>query len=240
MFNPDGSEFERSGNGLRILCAYLHSVGRVRPGVPFQVEVGGERVTMEVLGRGEGGVLDVSVDMGRVNFGPIAAGADPSSFLSDRRDLGGGLGGSGLVLPGPEGANLKVHPVSVGNPHCVVFRPGLLVSDLLELGPYLAGHPAFPNGTNVQVGRVVSPGELEILIWERGVGRTSSSGTSACAAAAAGVRAGLLSPGAVEVVMEGGSFTVTVSPEMSVTLRGPVQPIFVGELAGDFLSGFRS
>jgi diaminopimelate epimerase len=116
----------------------------------------------------------------------------------------------------------------------------LVEAEFLQIGPFLTGHPTFPGGTNVQVVRVVSPDEVEILIWERGVGRTSSSGTSACAAAAAGVRAGVLTPGSIEVRMEGGSFTVTVSTQRSVTLRGPVQPLLVGELTEDFLASLRS
>ena len=240
MFNPDGSEFERSGNGLRILAAYLHSVGKVGIGHPFPVEVGGEIVTMEVMGRGVGGILDVSVDMGPVSFGPTAVGAEAAAFVRTDAPSDGPEGRHGWTLPGPDGVPLPVFPTSVGNPHCVVFRADLLESDFQELGPFLTRNPAFPDGTNVQVGRVLSSRELQILIWERGVGRTSSSGTSACAAAAAGVRAGLLTPGPIQVDMEGGSFEVTVSPTMSASLRGPVQPLVWGELSEGFLSALRS
>jgi diaminopimelate epimerase len=240
MFNPDGSEFERSGNGLRILAAYLHSAGRVRTGASFGVEVGGGEVTMEVLGRDGNGVLDVSIDMGQARFGPEAVGADPRSFRSMANTGPNPLSDPESVLLGPDGGPLRVHPVSVGNPHCVVFRNELLDVDLRRLGPFLTGHPSFPNGTNVQLGRVVSPKEVEILIWERGVGRTSSSGTSACAAAAAGVQRGFLAPGPIRVGMEGGDFTVTVSQRMSVTLRGPAEPLVVGELTEGFLGRLRS
>jgi diaminopimelate epimerase len=240
MFNPDGSEFERSGNGLRILAAFLESEGEARLKVPFRVEVGGEVVTMEILSRQEGGLLDVSVAMGQARFGPESVGSSSKSFLSIGPELRSGDRGAGWAVESPSGTPLQVHPVSVGNPHCVVFRSGPLEQDLLELGPYLTEHPAFPVGTNVQIGRVLSSEEIEILIWERGVGRTSSSGTSACAAAAAGVQAGYLKPGPIRVGMEGGSFTVTVSPELSVTLQGPVQPLLVGELTEGLLASLRS
>ncbi|MGD2121171.1 MAG: diaminopimelate epimerase [Gemmatimonadota bacterium] len=240
MYNPDGSEFERSGNGLRILAAYLHLTGRAKIGAGFRVEVGGDEVTIEILGEGKGGIQDVSVEMGKARFGPRAVGADPDSFSSGAPAAQAVSGNQGSVLRGPDGATLEVHPVSLGNPHCVLFRKEPLEADFQELGPFLTGHPSFPNGANVQIARVVSPEEVEILIWERGVGRTSSSGTSACAAAAAGVQAGLLAPGPIRVEMEGGSFTVKVTPQMSVTLRGPVEPLYFGELTEGLLSRLRS
>ncbi len=240
MFNPDGSEFERSGNGLRVLAAFLHPAGRVLTGVPFPVEVGGEEVTLEVRGREESGELDISVDMGPARFGPSAVGADLPMLLPGSEDKSDFPAASGSALVGPDGSVLTVYPVAIGNPHCVVFRPDLREQEFLELGPFLTRHPAFPGGANVQVGRIVGPEEVEILIWERGVGRTSSSGTSACAVAAAGVQAGLLSPGLIRVRMEGGEFRVTVDAALSVRLRGPVQNLFSGDLAEEFLKSLRS
>ena len=223
MFNPDGGEFERSGNGLRILGAFLHSSGRVPVGRPFPVEVGGEGVEMEILGLRPSGVLDIAVEMGEARFGVEAVGGRPEAF------------GAGQTLRGPDGGTLAVHLVSMGNPHCVLFRRGLLGEDLMELGPALTVNPAFPAGVNLQLARVVGEGEVEILIWERGVGRTAASGTSACAVASACVRSGRLAPGRIRVWMEGGSFFVTVSPEMRVRLEGPVDPVFRGTLADGFL-----
>jgi diaminopimelate epimerase len=225
MFNPDGSEFERSGNGLRILGSFLYSDGRVRMREPFPVEVGGETVEMEILAELDGGELDVAVDMGRARFGPEAVSAN-STVLS--RDS---------TLQGPDGSFLAVHPVSIGNPHCVLFRDALGESDLLALGPFLTSHGAFPNGTNVQLAEVKGDREVEILIWERGVGRTTSSGTSACAVAAASVYTSRVSPGKIRIVMEGGSFQVSVTPKMDVRLQGPVRPVFSGRLRPEFLTG---
>ena len=218
MFNPDGSEFERSGNGLRILGAYLFSRGWVRKGDPFPVEVGGDRMEMEILGREEGGLINVAVEMGKVSFGLEAVGGEE-----------GGLE-EGRFLKGPDGEMLDLQPVSVGNPHCVCFRDSLSEGDLNQLGPFLTGHPVFPQGANVQLARVVEEGKVEMLIWERGVGRTSSSGTSSCAVAAACVERGKMPPGKIQLQMEGGDFFVTVSEERTVRLEGPVQPIMDGEL----------
>lgn len=227
MFNPDGSEFERSGNGLRIVGAYLFGEGRVEEGVPFRIHVGGDEVGMEILGRESGGTLQVRVDMGKARFHPAAVDLDPDA-----------LEGEGAVL-GPTGGILDVQTVSMGNPHCVVFRDRLLESELLTLGPFLTTHRAFRKGTNVQLVAPTAEGKVSILIWERGVGRTSSSGTSACAAASACVRRGLVPPGKVEVVMEGGSFFVGVGPEGDVTLEGPVQPLMVGRLVPELLEDLR-
>jgi diaminopimelate epimerase len=218
MFNPDGSEFERSGNGLRVLGAYLFTKGSVALGRPFPVEVGGDRVEMVILAQDEEGMLDVAVDMGRVRFGVAAIGGRAEAF------------GAGTTLEAPGEGAISVQPVSVGNPHCVVFRDHLDEAEFVRLGPWLASHAAIPMGTNVQFARVLDGGGIEILIWERGVGRTSSSGTSACAVASAAVQSGLLPPGRIPVLMEGGSFYITVSPAMEVRLQGPVQTIMEGAL----------
>lgn len=222
MFNPDGSEFERSGNGLRILGSYLFARGRVRVGDPFPVEVGGEVVEMEILGRGGDGVVEVAVEMGHTGYGMAAVGGDPDLLPEGR------------YLPGPDGDTLDIQPVSVGNPHCVAFREVLSEGDLLELGPFLTSHPLFPNGVNVQLATPVGDGAVKILIWERGVGRTASSGTSACAVASACVKRGMLDPGKIRVEMEGGDFFVTVAESGSVRLEGPVRPVMEGELTVEF------
>lgn len=227
MFNPDGSEFERSGNGLRILGAYLFSEGRVGLNGPFSVQVGGEQVEMEILGEEANGVVEVAVEMGKARFGVDAVGGDRTRF------------GPGPTLPGLEGSSLGVHLVSVGNPHCTLFLEDPREEDLLRLGPFLASNPAFSSGTNVQLAKALGERQVQILIWERGVGRTASSGTSACAVAAAGVRSGHLAPGRIQVGMEGGSFTVEVSPNMDIRLEGPVQPVYAGKLTAGMIGGLR-
>lgn len=218
MFNPDGSEFERSGNGLRVLGTYLLARGWVRKRDPFPVEVGGDLIQMEILGTLPEGLINVAVDMGLSLPGLEAVGGEAGGLEEAR------------FLPGPHGERLDLQPMSVGNPHCVVFREALSEEDLLTLGPFLTRHALFPQGINVQLARVVEEGRVEILIWERGVGRTTSSGTSACAVAAACVHRRRLAPGKIRVEMEGGDFLVTVSDTGSVRLEGPVQPVMEGEM----------
>ena len=226
MFNPDGSEFERSGNGLRVLAAYLHYRGRVREDA-FEVECGGDRIRMQVHSRRPDDLYDVEVEMGRARLGPESIALDPAA-----------LDGQGRIAH-PDAGRVPLVPVSVGNPHAVVFADALGgpfdATALLRLGTGLATHRAFAHGANVQLVRVTPPCAIDILIWERGVGPTTASGTSACATAVAAVASGRLDPGEVEVRMEGGSFQVRVSQDLDVALRGPVEEVASGELADGFV-----
>lgn len=240
MFNPDGSEFERSGNGLRIAAAWLHRAGRAGAGGPFDVEVGGDVVSLEVHGRSAAGLYDVSAAMGRARTGPAAVELDPAALGGDAP-----RGADGWLETTPTGP-LPVHLVSVGNPHCVVFvdalgsegRPSGCFSEasLKRMGPGLATHPAFAHGTNVQLACVNEAGDVEIEIWERGVGPTRASGTSSCAVAVAAVASGRRPPGEVTLHMPGGDLRVRVTPELDVTLRGPVQEVCDIEMSEGFLA----
>jgi diaminopimelate epimerase len=219
MFNPDGGEFERSGNGLRILGSYLAGLDSKLESV--EVAVGGDVVHMTLHGQ-EGPVHDVSVEMGRAATGPEAVGLDPEALTE-----GGSFRGPGDEL-------LRVVPVSVGNPHMVILSdlddPDFSEARMATVGPFVAKHSSLRNGANVQLARALHDGRCEALIWERGVGRTSASGTSACAVAVALVTSGLMAPGEITVQMPGGRLVVGVTQELDVVLRGPVQEICEGRL----------
>ncbi len=229
MFNPDGREFERSGNGLRIAGVYLTRVGR--GGDRFPVEVAGDEVWLEVSGPDGEGVWDVSADLGRVEF------PDGPPFLASGRLKDGGTVTLRLSAPDGGDAVVKVMPVSVGNPHAVAMREGWSRREVEHYGPLIAVHPAFPRGTNVQFAELAPGGRIAIRIWERGVGATSASGTSACAAVAAAVKFGLVPGGRTIVVMEGGNMDVELGADWSVRLRGPVEEVCTGELTKAFLAG---
>lgn len=244
MFNPDGSEFERSGNGLRIAASWLLRTGHVEAGRPFRVEVGGDEVELEVHGRTPRGIFDVSAAMGRARTGPEAVGLDARSLGTDAPM--GAHGWLETLATGP----LPVHLVSVGNPHCVIFvgalgdergPPGCFCDASLErMGPGLAAHPGFAHGSNVQLARMDDSGDVDIRIWERGVGPTRASGTSSCAVAVAAVASGRRPAGDVTVRMPGGELRVRVTEELDVTLRGPVQEVGEIELAEGFLASLES
>lgn len=240
MFNPDGSEFERSGNGLRVLASYLmraHPAPGNAPGkmdvemdaevdMEMDVEVGGSRLRM--VGHGQArGVYDVSVEMGRARTGPEAVGLDSDALDGEGR------------LPGPDGEALVAVPVSVGNPHVVIVgEDAVEVTDerLAVVGPFVAEHESLEHGANVQLVLAVGADRCRALVWERGVGRTSASGTSACAVAVALVSSGRLDPGRITVEMPGGELQVTVGADLEVVLRGPVEEVCEGRLTEGVLA----
>jgi diaminopimelate epimerase len=155
IFNPDGSEAEKSGNGLRIFARYLHDHGlATRPEFTVETPGGIARVTMP-LARGR--VDRITVDIGAATFRSdrIPAAGPPRDMVDESVDV--------------NGQRLTVTAVSVGNPHCVVFVPDLGRVDLQRLGPQLERHPLFPNRTNVQFAQVQSRRRVAIMIWQQRV-----------------------------------------------------------------------
>lgn len=215
IYNPDGSEAEKSGNGLRIFAAFLLDRGAVPQGASFTVDTAGGVVSMRLLGESAEGVLGVEVEMGTASFRSSAVGLSGP----DRE-----VAGEPLELEA--GDRVAINTVSIGNPHCVVFEDTLDPEDLRRRGPQISAHPWFERGTNVQFARAVGPAEVEALVWERGAGETLASGSSACAVAAAAVRRGLVSEREVRVHMPGGSLEVSVRNDWSIRLRGPVEAVY--------------
>ena len=227
IWNPDGSQAEKSGNGLRIFARYLHATGRTRR----------TRLTVETAG----GVVGIRLFLGR-DGSPSRARVEMGRASFQARDLPARFSGELVQRPiRAAGRALRFTGVSIGNPHCVVFAPrGRRWSraDLLELGPRLERHPSFPKRCNVQLATRAGPRALEILIWERGAGETSASGSSACAAACAAIRLGLVSS-PVLVRAPGGVLRVAVSDRFEVALEGPVDEVASGALATGFVRSLR-
>jgi len=212
LFNPDGGEFEKSGNGLRIFARYLWDAGLVQ-GEPFTVGTPGGVVSCQVDPGGD----KVTVEMG------------PVSFLS--RDI---------PVPGPErevldeileveGMQFHYCAASIGNPHCVLIRDEVCEAEARRWGPQIEVNWRFPNRTNVQFMQILDPANIRIEIWERGAGYTLASGSSSCAAAATAHRLGYCGA-EITVHMPGGELEVTLSPEYKATLTGPVSRICEGVL----------
>jgi diaminopimelate epimerase len=201
LLNSDGSRAEVSGNGLRCLAALLvHR--RLVTTFPLHIETDAGRRSLERLSSSDpdsqGGVLRFRADMG-----------SPDAFEEVSLDVGG--------------AAIDGTSLSVGNPHFVVLGDGAEpnVDELRRIGPLIAGHERFPNGTNVELVHVVERNRIRVAFWERGAGETSSSGTGSSAAAAAVLRKGLVdSPVIVECL--GGASTVewSMSPGASLYLSG--------------------
>jgi diaminopimelate epimerase len=217
IFNPDGSQAEKSGNGLRIFARYLWDRGRVG-GEPFDVATKGGTVRCQVRDAGR----MVFVEMGAASFDAAAI-----PVAGPRREV---------VAEEIEvvGERLRFTAVTVGNPHCVVFVDAPTPELARRLGPALEVHPAFPRRTNVQFARVVDRGRIELEVWERGAGYTLASGSSACAAAAAAVRLGLCD-GAVTVAMPGGELAIGVGADFTLTMLGPVRKVAEGVLSDELL-----
>lgn len=229
IFNPDGSEAEKSGNGLRIFARYLHATRRTKK-TRFTVETKGGVVSIALHLDRYGDAASATVEMGRATFNPAALPCTLSAAELLREPIDAA------------GRSLRFAGVSVGNPHCVVFKhsgESWSREDLLTLGPALEHHAIFPNRTNVQLAVPTGPAELFILIWERGAGETQASGSSSCAAASAAVRLGLVrSP--VTVKMPGGALTIEVAQDFSLTMKGPVAEVARGMLSPSFLRELRA
>jgi diaminopimelate epimerase len=228
IFNPDGSEAEKSGNGLRIFALYLHATGKTKK-THFTVETKGGLVTIDLHLDRRGDASSVTVEMGRATFTPSALPCTlPVEELIDQS-----IEAAGRVL--------RFTGVSVGNPHCVLFKEAgssWSREDLLALGPALEHHAIFPKRTNVQLAVPTGGKELTILIWERGAGETQASGSSSCAAASAAVRLGLVSS-PVTVKMPGGMLTIKVKEDFSLTMQGPVAEVARGALSPSFVRSLR-
>ena len=228
IYNPDGSEAEKSGNGLRIFARYLHATRKTKK-KHFTVETKGGLVTIDLHIDRHGDASAVTVEMGQATFKPAAL---PCTMAVDE------------LIQQPidaAGRALSFMGVSVGNPHCVVFKQAGEAwsrEDLLALGPVLENHSLFPKRTNVQLAVPTGPKEIFILIWERGAGETQASGSSSCAAASAAVRLGLVkSP--VTVKMPGGRLNIEVADDFSLTMKGPVAEVARGTLSPSFLRGLK-
>jgi diaminopimelate epimerase len=217
IFNPDGSEAEKSGNGLRIFSRFLWDVGLLLQ-QPFTIETLGGPVSSLV--ESDGG--SVTVEMGTV------------SFMSDRIPASGP---SREVIDEPievGGETLRFCGATVGNPHCVIRCESPTEAMARQFGPLIEVHPFFPNRTNVQFMNVVDRENIRIEIWERGAGYTLASGSSSTAAAGVARRLNLCDP-EVTVHMPGGRLRLAFREDFSATLKGPVVRVCSGEIDNEAL-----
>jgi diaminopimelate epimerase len=206
ILNPDGSEAEKSGNGVRIFAKYLYDLGHAS-GDRFSIDTLGGVVHVRVVEQRDGQARVIAADMGRATIGDRAS-----------LDL--------------DGERLDVTTVSVGNPHCVIFGRPLTEAELRRLGPRVENHLAFPDRTNVQLAQVVDRRSVEILIWERGAGETLASGSSSCAVAAACHHRGLVDR-SVTLRMPGGELAIELRADGEIEMTGPVEEVCRGTFAAD-------
>ncbi|HEV2476248.1 MAG TPA: diaminopimelate epimerase [Candidatus Dormibacteraeota bacterium] len=209
IFNPDRSEAQKSGNGLRITAA--HAVLEHGAGESFELRTADRSNAVRVLAR-EGGEVVTELDIGRPSF---RAADLPAMFEGEPEHVD---------LDTPAG-RVEAVLVSVGNPHCVVFGQPVTKERCLEVGPHLEVHPAFPERTNVQLCEPMDRARVRAEIWERGAGYTLASGTSASAVAAACMRRGLVDE-RVNVVMPGGELEVRREGDGHLVQSGPARRVY--------------
>jgi diaminopimelate epimerase len=215
IFNPDGSEAEKSGNGLRIFSRYLWDA-KLATSPVFTIETPGGVVESEIK---DGGAL-ITVEMGRVSFvstkiphvGPEREVINEKIAVLDR--------------------SFTYCSATIGNPHCVLplADPTELSAELAhKYGPHLETHPNFPRKTNVQFLQVLDRANIRIEIWERGAGYTLASGSSSSAAAAVAHKLGLVDRD-VTVHMPGGKIGIRISPEFDIRMTGTVNRVAEGTM----------
>jgi diaminopimelate epimerase len=215
IFNSDGSEAEISGNGTRCVAAYFYYKGIWDDSeIAIRTEAGikvGRIISRQGLG------FSFEFDMGTPRLSsdeiPIILPQNLDRVVSYPLFMGGEF--------------QTITCVSMGNPHCSVFLPTLSDVNLAEIGPLLEDHPAFPTRTNVEFVHVISREEIEVLFWERGVGRTLSSGTGTCGASVASMLNNYTDRN-ICVNTPGGILHVRWDDDNQVKLTGTAEVIYEG------------
>ncbi|HEX4263742.1 MAG TPA: diaminopimelate epimerase [Verrucomicrobiae bacterium] len=212
IYNPDGSQAEKSGNGLRIFSRYLWDrklVGEKE----FAIETAGGVVKSTVFDSGK----MVRVEMGAVTFwsNEIPVNGPRREVINEKISVGG--------------ETFTFCAASVGNPHCVLPLAEISAEMARRFGPLLEVHSNFPNRTNVQFLKILDRANIQIEIWERGAGYTLASGSSSSAAAAVAHKLGLCDRSII-VHMPGGQLAIEIGNDFDILMTGPVTRVAEGKL----------
>ncbi len=218
IFNPDASEAEKSGNGLRIFCRSLWDQGLVK-NQPFTIETKGGVVRGQLSENGH----RIHLEMGKVSF----MSHDIPVWGKSREVLLENLNVMGL--------NHTYSAATIGNPHCVILSESPTDTMAKEFGSLIENHPNFPNRINVQFMKVIDRNHILIEIWERGVGYTLSSGSSSCAAAAVAYKLGLCDS-SIKAIMPGGQIDIEIGDNITVSMSGGVTSVCHGQIDSECLS----
>jgi diaminopimelate epimerase len=214
IFNPDGSEAEKSGNGLRIFSRYLWDQKLVKTPT-FTVETPGGHVQSVI--KDEGRLITVA--MGSVSFDstkiPVNLAGAPREVINEKI----------TVLD----RTFTYCAATIGNPHCVIPLAEISPEIAHKYGPHLETHPNFPRKTNVQFLRVLDRANIQIEIWERGAGYTLASGSSSSASAAVAHRLGLVDR-SVTVHMPGGKIGIEIGEGFAIMMTGTVNKVAEGTM----------
>ena len=218
IYNPDGSEAEKSGNGLRIFTRYLWDQGALDSRM-VSIKTAGGPVKAQISQQGK----IITVDMGQVSFDsckiPVTGAA--REVINETIDLNGQI--------------LEYCAATIGNPHCVVLRPEVSADKARKWGPLIETDPRFPNRTNVQFMQILDRSNIRIEIWERGAGYTLASGSSSSAAAAVAHRLGLCDQ-KITVYMPGGKIEIEIGPDFAISMTGGVTRVATGTIDPEMFS----
>jgi len=210
IFNPDGSEAEKSGNGLRIFSRFLYDQGLVKQ-PNFSVEVPGGQVAVALK---ENAQL-ISIAMGNVSFS-----SEKIPVTGSAREV---LNEKIKILD----REFTYCAATIGNPHCVIPLTEISSEIAHKYGPHLETHANFPRKTNVQFLKVLDRANIQIEIWERGAGYTLASGSSSSASAAVAHRLGLVDR-SITVHMPGGKIGIEIGDNFSIMMTGTVNKVADG------------
>jgi diaminopimelate epimerase len=222
VFNPDGSEAEKSGNGLRIFCKFIYDFGYT-PNKNFTVETKGGLVKASIEKTDDyNKAQQITVDMGIPTFKTkeIPAIFPSEEIIAEKMGFGG--------------KEYEINCVSMGNPHCTILRDTLNVNEIKSVGSIIENHSMFPNRINVQFAKIVNRNEVDVLIWERGAGFTLASGSSSCAVASVLYKRGLID-NKVTIKMLGGELTIAIQDDWNIRMTGPVRQICQGTLSQELI-----
>ena len=204
IFNADGSEAKMCGNGIRCVGKYVYDKGYTDK----------RTLTVETLS----GIKTLKLDVSSGKVRSVTVGMGKAEVLPERE----------IVI---DGEIIRFSPVSVGNPHAVIFCGDPDKAPVSALGPKIEHAPEFPDGVNVEW-IAVRDGRIRMRVWERGSGITMACGTGACASAAAAVTRGLCPASEpIPVDLDGGTLEITVTPDRSIQMSGPAASVYEGETA---------
>ena len=221
ILNPDGSEAEKSGNGLRIFAKYLYDY-KYSVEKSFSIETPGGLVRAEIIEEKNEKAFAIKVEMGQAIFESekVPVNCKNTECIDETLHF--------------EYRDYQINCVSVGNPHCVVLKEELDKSEIMTFGSQIENHQIFPNRINVQFAKVISPTEVEILIWERGAGWTLASGSSSCAVACVAVKHGLTERNLI-IKMPGGELKIEIDKDWNIEMTGEVREIASGILSDELI-----
>ena len=203
IFNADGSEAKMCGNGIRCVGKYVYDKGYTdKKQLTVETLSGIKTLKLHIVGDK---VKTVTVNMGKA--------------IAQKQEI-----------INVNGKNVELIPVSVGNPHAVIFVDDIETAPLTTLGPEIEHHPSFPGGVNVEFVQVLSDEKLRMRVWERGSGVTMACGTGACASTMAAISAGYcMHDETVCVQLDGGTLKIKIDGDNNVEMTGPASFVYEGE-----------